>query len=118
MRQNPASLEKAVRSGRGNLLLMMLLTLINILMICFNSSVSFPFSAFIPQLIWVISYDVYQTIGSSLVLIIGGILCFLSLAIYLPFFFLSKKISLFASGPDDSVLCRYFGSSLDYIRRF
>lgn len=82
---------RLIQNGRMSLLFMIVLTFINIILYFMHSSVSFPYSAFIPY-IAVIFGDYLSTANSSLsyMYIFSGIAIF-CLAIYIIAWFASRK---------------------------
>ncbi len=62
---------RQIISGRSNLMMMMILTGVNILLYTLKTSISFPFSAFLPQLSLLLGVLNYGETGSVLILLLG-----------------------------------------------
>lgn len=82
---------KKYSSARTNLLMMLILTGVNLILIAVNASISFPFSAAMPQVAYAIGSTFAEESGSSAFFIIGLVIALISIAMYLPCYFLSKK---------------------------
>lgn len=62
---------RQIISARSNLMMMMVLTGVNILLYALKTSISFPFSAFLPQLSLLIGILNYGETGSISILLLG-----------------------------------------------
>jgi len=62
---------RQIISGRSNLMMMMALTGINIILYALKTSISFPFSAFLPELSLLLGVLNYGETGSILILLLG-----------------------------------------------
>lgn len=105
-------MEQKYRNARANLLLMAILTVLNIILLVTESSISFPFSAVIPQIsaIWgIIWLGMEQTVPA----ILGIAVAVICLAAYFLCYFFSKKhygwmIAALCLFSLDSLACLYY----------
>lgn len=81
--------ERNYKNGRSNLLMMTVLTVVNVILLLLNATVSFPFSAFFPQFVFALL--AYSGAEYDLFYIVGIILAVVPLGIYLLCYFLSAK---------------------------
>jgi len=84
-------LQRKVKTGLGSYLTFVVFTYVNLVLVMLNASLSFPFSATVPQIPLIFGRILYEAQGMS-VFYMTGIIIALSLASgYLLLFFLSRK---------------------------
>ena len=83
------------KRARGNLMLVVIFTAINLLLALLNTGYYFLFSATAPQFIFEICRLVAQELNNNVFTIIGIFSAFLIIALYFIFFLLSKRIRAF-----------------------
>lgn len=92
--ENNSALLNKVKTGLGSFLTMVVLTYINIFLFLINSSVSFPFSAFIPSLCAAVANATRQNGESMILVLIIASLSVIFTSIFLLLYFLSRKYLL------------------------
>ena len=92
--RSTASLDPLAQKDRvemGSFLTFVVLTFVNLLLIAINASVSFPFSAFVPQVIIGIALSVYEELLSVPFLIGGIAIALVVSSVYLVLYLLARK---------------------------
>ena len=89
--EDNSALQNKVKSGLNSFLTMIVLTYLNIFLFLINSSVSFPFSAFIPSVLAAIANSLRQTGASPALILILVSFAVIFTSIFLLLFFLSGK---------------------------
>ena len=82
--------EQNYQRARANLLVMTLLTVLNIILIVADSTISFPFSAIIPQLAVIAGIYLLEE-SFWAVIVIGISIAAISMAVYFLCYFFSRK---------------------------
>ncbi|MHB1485580.1 MAG: hypothetical protein ACYCYI_13110 [Saccharofermentanales bacterium] len=88
------ALNKKIRSGNSSFFTILVLSLINIPMVIFNSPISFPFSLFFPTLLISIGYGISDEVGGNAIIVAASIffaVCCI-LFFFVLYFFSSKSI--------------------------
>lgn len=86
---NPSA--KKTKVVMGSFLTFVVLTYINLFLILINASISFPFSAMVPQLIIGIALSFYNETLSMVPIVVGTIISLVFASVYLVLYFLGKK---------------------------
>ena len=81
----------ALQKGRNNLLMVAGLTVLNIILYYAQSTITFPFSAFLPQAAVAIGLEGEYVTGSPIFLVLGIFLAVLVIGFYVASALLSKK---------------------------
>jgi hypothetical protein len=81
--------------ARNNLLAVIVLTVVNIILSAFNASVSFPFSATIPQFVFEVGKSLESEMENNLFMTVGLVIAFIIIMIYFVFWILSKRKRVF-----------------------
>ncbi len=79
------------KSGMSTFLALVILTYVNLVLIFLNATISFPFSAIIPQAILGISMVVYEETLSPLYMVIGILVSLICASAYLLLYLFAKK---------------------------
>ena len=82
--------EAYYRKARANLLLMAVLTVVNMVLLLADASISFPFSAVFPQLAVVLGSEFTEVFGST-AMVIGAVMGVASVGLYFLCWALSKR---------------------------
>jgi len=84
-------LQKKVRTGLGSYILFVGFTYVNLVLLMFKSSLSFPFSAMMPQIPLYVGLQIYIEEGVLSAYITGIIISLIFASVYLLLYFLSRK---------------------------
>ena len=84
-------LERTFKTANANILIMVVLTLVNVIMLIANIQYNFLFSAMLPQVFIVYGKEIATATNISGFNIIGIVFAFLTLGIYLLFYFMTRK---------------------------
>ena len=86
-----ADLQKKINSGSSSFLIFTIFTFVNLFLIMLNATISFPFSATLPQIPLIFGIGFYNAYLIPALYVIGAIISFILAGVYLVLYLLARK---------------------------